>query len=104
MSAMTRGNAREARRVWIPLLLLSICAAGGYRLLGNMRMEELGRSAIFDVVMTFAVLGVTALGGLAGCLVAGRVRDKDMQDSAAEGFCFVGAVIGAVVFFVAMTI
>jgi hypothetical protein len=104
MRAVARENAREARRVWIPLLLLSIAAVAAYRLLSDLNMEELGRSAIYDVVMTFAVLGLTAVGGILGCLVAGRVRDKDMQESADEGYCFVGAVIGTVVFFVAMTI
>jgi hypothetical protein len=103
MRPVAHENAREALRVWIPLLLLSISAAAVYLLLSDLHMEELGRSAIFDVVMTFVVLGLAALGGLVGCLVAGRVRDKDTQESADEGYCFVGAVIGVVVFFVAMT-
>ncbi|WP_233810375.1 hypothetical protein [Paraburkholderia sp. HP33-1] len=67
-------------------------------------MDELGRSALFDVVMTFAVLGTTAFAGLIGCAIASRARAQETDLSTGEGYCFLGALIGAVVFFVAMTI
>jgi hypothetical protein len=104
MKTLTRESAREARRVWLPLLLLSVSAAAAWLLLSDLRMEELGRSAIFDVVMTFAVLGATAFAGLIGCAIAGRARAQETDLPTGEGYCFVGAVIGAVVFFLAMTI
>ena len=101
---LNRESAREARRVWLPLLLLSIAAATVWILQRDLRIEELGRSALFDIVMTFAVLGATALAGIVGCAIASRMRKKEADVSTCEGYCFVGAVIGAVVFFVAMTI
>ncbi|MBC8722691.1 hypothetical protein [Paraburkholderia sp. 31.1] len=104
MKTLTRESAREARRVWLPLILLSISAAAVWLLQRDVRMEELGRSALFDVVMMFAVLGATALAGIIGCAIASRARAQEADLSTGEGCCFIGAVIGAVVFFVAMTI
>jgi len=104
MKTSTGESAREARKVWLPLILLSISASAVWLLQRDIRMEELGRSALFGVVMTFAVLGVTALAGIVGCAIANRVRAQETDLSTGEGYCFVGAVIGAVVFFVAMTI
>jgi hypothetical protein len=101
---LNRESAREARRVWLPLLLLSVAAAAVWVLQRDVRMEELGRSALFDIVMTFAVLGATALAGIIGCAIAGRMRAKETDSSTSEGYCFVGAVIGAIVFFIVMTI
>jgi hypothetical protein len=103
MKTMPRERAREARRVWLPLILLSISAAAIWLLQRDLRMEELGRSALFDVVMTFAVLGATAFAGVVGCAIASRAQEEESDFSTGEGYCFVGAVIGAVVFFVAMT-
>ena len=104
MKVLTQESAREARRVWLPLIFLSISAAALWLLLSDLRMEELGRSAIFDVVMSFAVLGAAAFAGIVGCAIANRVRARETDLSTGENCCFLGAVIGAVVFFVAMTI
>ena len=103
MKTLTRESTREARRVWLPLIFLSILAAVVWLLQRDVHMEELGRSALFDVVMTFAVLGATAFAGVVGCAIASRARAQEADLSTGEGYCFVGAVIGAVVFFFAMT-
>ncbi|SEJ88978.1 hypothetical protein [Paraburkholderia diazotrophica] len=103
MKSLTRESAREARRVWLPLILLSISAAAIWLLQRDLRMEELGRSALFDVVMTFGVLGATAFAGIVGCAIASRAQKQETDLSTGEGYCFVGAVIGAMVFFFAMT-
>jgi hypothetical protein len=58
---------------------------------------EIGRSALFDVVMVFVALGIAGLFGVAG----GWLRSRTTED-APEGFCFVGALIGAVVFYIAL--
>ncbi|MEX3958903.1 hypothetical protein [Trinickia sp. EG282A] len=104
MKALTQESAREARRVWLPLILLSISAVAVWQLLSDVRIEELGRSAIFDIVMTIAVLGAAALAGIVGCAIASHARAQETDLSAGEGYCFVGALIGAVIFFFAMTI
>ncbi len=104
MRALTQESAREARRVWLPLILLSISALAVWLLLSDERIEELGRSAIFDIVMTIAVLGATALAGIVGCAIASHARAQETDLPAGEGYCFVGAVIGAVIFFFAMTL
>ena len=103
MKTLPCESIREARRVWLSLILLSISAAAVWVLQSDLRMEEQGRSALFDVVLTFAVLGATAFAGLVGCAIASRARAQETDLSTGEGYCFVGAVIGAVVFFVAMT-
>ncbi|CAG2360781.1 MULTISPECIES: hypothetical protein [Burkholderia cepacia complex] len=102
MRTLPRESNREARRVWLPLVLLSILAGAVWMLQRDLQMEELGRSALFDIVMTIAVLGVTGFAGIAGCAIANRVRGRENDSSTGEGYCFVGAVIGTVVFFVAM--
>ncbi|MFP3740453.1 hypothetical protein SB860_37080, partial [Burkholderia sp. SIMBA_019] len=63
------------------------------------RMEELGRSAIFDVVMVFVVLGGASFFGVVSCILR---RGPSSEDGQNEGFCFVGALIGAIVFFAAI--
>lgn len=102
MRALPRKSNPEARRVWLPLVFLSMLAGAVWLLQRDLQMEELGRSALFDVVMTFAVLGVTGFAGIAGCAIANRMRGREADSSTGEGYCFVGAVIGTVVFFVAM--
>lgn len=104
MKTLTRESAREARRVWLPLIVLSVLAAAVWLVQRDLRMEELGRSALFDVVMLFAVLGATACAGVIGSAIASRARAQETDLPTGERYCFVGAVIGAVVFFVAMTI
>jgi hypothetical protein len=59
-------------------------------------MSEPGRDALFDVVMVFVALGIAGLFGVVGAWLRSR------GDEAEEGFCFVGALIGAVVFYVAL--
>ncbi len=62
----------------------------------SLDISELGRDALFDVVMVFVALGIAGLFGVVGAWLRSR------GDEAEEGFCFVGALIGAVVFYVAL--
>lgn len=102
MTRLTRKLSDDARRIMLPLLLISILAVSVYLLLQDVRewrMDELGGSVIFDVVMIFVVLGVVSFFGLVGCLAK---RGEDVKAEQTEGYCFFGALIGAVVFFVAI--
>ncbi|NPT53905.1 hypothetical protein [Paraburkholderia elongata] len=99
MTRLTHKFSSDERRVMFPLLLLSIVAAAVYLLIRDWRMEELGRSAIFDVAMAFVVLGGAAFFGVISCLVRRGQRAEDSQN---EGYCFLGALIGAAVFFIAV--
>lgn len=102
MKTLLHESNREARMVWLPLVFLSMLAGAVWMLQRDLEMEELGRSALFDIVMTFAVLGMTGFAGIAGCVIASRMRGREAGAPTGEGYCFVGAVIGTVVFFVAM--
>ncbi|TDN59272.1 hypothetical protein [Paraburkholderia sp. BL10I2N1] len=99
MSRLTHKLSGDERRIMLPLLLLSILAMVVYLLAREWRMEELGRSAIFDVVMIFVVLGGAAFFGVASCIVR---RGHSAEEGQNEGYCFLGALIGAIVFFVAV--
>jgi hypothetical protein len=81
----------------LPLVVLSIMAIALYYAVKHVDIIEIGRSALFDVVMVFVALGIAGLFGVAG----GWLRSRTTDD-AAEGFCFVGALIGAVVFYIAL--
>jgi hypothetical protein len=86
----------EGSHVMLPMVVLSLMAIGVYYGLRRFDISELGRDALFDVVMVFVALGITGLFGVVGAWLSSR------GDEAEEGFCFVGALIGAVVFYVAL--
>ena len=81
----------------LPMVVLSVMALALYLGVTHLRFSELGRTALFYVVMVFVTLGIAGLFGFVG----GWLRSRT-SDDAAESFCFVGALIGAVVFYIAM--
>ncbi|HEY1607972.1 MAG TPA: hypothetical protein VGG24_01780 [Paraburkholderia sp.] len=87
----------EVSHVMVPLVVLSVMALALYLGVRHIRFSELGRSALFYVVMVFVTLGIVGLFGFIG----GWLRSRTTED-VPEGFCFVGALIGAVVFYVAL--
>lgn len=99
MSRLTHKLFSDERKIMLPLLVVSILALAVYLLLRDWRMEELGRSAIFDVVMVFVVLGGAAFFGVASCILR---RGQSSEEGQNEGYCFIGALIGAIVFFAAL--
>jgi hypothetical protein len=80
----------------LPLVVLSLMALGLYFGVQQIEFSELGRSALFDVVMVFVALGIAGMFGVIGAWL------RSKGDEAEEGFCFVGALIGAVVFYIAL--
>jgi uncharacterized protein (DUF2062 family) len=82
----------------LPLVVISLMAIGLYYSVRGIDFSELGRSALFDVVMLCVALGIAGLFGVVGAWV--RSNGDDAGEG--EGFCFVGALIGAVVFYVAL--
>lgn len=92
-----RRVSREGVRVMLPLVALSLLAIGVYSMVHSLGIEDLGRNALFDVVMAFVAPGIAGLFGFVGGLFPKRQGEWE-----SEGFCFFGAVIGAVVFFVSM--
>jgi len=93
-----RHVGHEVSHVMLPLVVLSIMALALYVGVRGIRFSELGRTALFYVVMVFVTLGIAGLFGFVG----GWLRSRTSADDAPEGFCFVGALIGAVVFYVAL--
>ncbi len=87
---------REGKRVMLPLVVLSVMALALYLGVRQIEFSELGRSALFDVVMVCVALGISGFFGVVGAWL------RSNGDEAEEGFCFVGAVIGVVVFYVAL--
>ncbi|NKJ45768.1 hypothetical protein CIC12_03220 [Burkholderia sp. SG-MS1] len=88
----------EGSHVMLPLVVISLMAIGVYFGVRNIDFSELGRSALFGVVMLCVALGIAGLFGVVG----GWLRSSSSDDDANEGFCFVGALIGTVVFYVAL--
>lgn len=86
----------EGSHVMLPMVVLSLMALGVYYVVRNIDVSELGRTALFYVVMVFVALGVAGLFGVVGAWL------RSNGDEAQEGFCFVGALIGAIVFYVAL--
>jgi len=80
----------------LPMVVLSLMAIGVYYAVRSLDISELGRDALFDVVMVFVARGIAGLFGVVGAWLRSR------GDEAEEGFCFVGALIGAIVFYVAL--
>ena len=87
---------REGSHVMLPLVGISLMAIGLYFGVRDIDFSELGKSALFDVVMVCVALGIAGLFGVVGAWL------RSNGDDANEGFCFIGAVIGAVVFYVAL--
>ncbi|MFP3563673.1 hypothetical protein [Paraburkholderia sp. SIMBA_030] len=86
----------EGSHVMLPLVAISLMAVGLYYAVRDIDISELGRSALFDVVMVCVALGIAGLFGVVGAWL------RSNGDDAEEGFCFIGAVIGVVVFYVAL--
>ncbi|WP_345814764.1 hypothetical protein AAGS40_21220 [Paraburkholderia sp. PREW-6R] len=86
----------EGSHVMLPLVVISLMALCLYFGVRDIDFSELGKDALFDVVMVCVALGIAGLFGVVG----GWVRSS--TDDAGEGFCFVGALIGAVVFYIAV--
>jgi hypothetical protein len=86
----------EGSHVMLPLVVISLMAVGVYFGVRNIDFSELGKSALFDVVMLCVALGIAGLFGVVGAWL------RSNGDDANEGFCFVGALIGTVVFYVAL--
>ena len=87
---------REGSHVMMPLVGISLMALGLYFGVRNIDFSELGKSALFGVVMLCVALGIAGLFGVVGAWL------RSNGDEAEEGFCFVGALIGTVVFYVAI--
>jgi hypothetical protein len=87
----------EVSHVMLPLVVLSVMALALYLGVQHIKFSELGRSALFYVVMVFVTLGIAGFFGFIG----GWLRSRVSED-APEGFCFLGALIGAVVFYFAL--
>jgi hypothetical protein len=87
---------REGSHVMLPLVVLSIMALGVYHVVRRLDLLEISRSTLFDVLMVFVALGIAGLFGAVGAWLR---SDGDEQ---CESFCFVGALIGAVVFYIAL--
>ena len=79
----------------LPLVVVSLMAIGLYFSVRNIDFSELGKTALFYVVMVCVTLGIAGLFGVVGAWLRSSVDDDN------EGFCFVGALIGTVVFYVA---
>lgn len=80
----------------LPLVGLSLMVLALYYIVRRLDWLELSRSALFDVVMVFVALGIAGLFGVVGAWLR---TDGDGKN---EGFCFVGALIGAAVFYLAL--
>jgi len=87
----------ESSHVMLPLVVLSVMALVLYVGVKRADILEIGRSALFDVVMVFVALGIAGLFGFVG----GWLRSRTTDDTP-ESFCFIGAVVGAVVFYLAV--
>ncbi|WP_028221498.1 hypothetical protein [Paraburkholderia oxyphila] len=92
-----RHVGHEGSHVMLPMVVLSIMAVVLYFSVRHVDILEIGRSALFDVVMVFVALGIAGFFGVVGAWLRSRTTDEPP-----EGFCFVGALIGAVVFYIAL--
>ncbi|MFM0737688.1 hypothetical protein PQQ51_10650 [Paraburkholderia xenovorans] len=92
----THHVGREGSHVMLPLVGISLMAVALYFGVRDVDFSELGKSALFDVVMLCVALGIAGLFGAVGAWL------RSSGDDADEGFCFVGAVIGVVVFYIAV--
>lgn len=88
--------SHEGSHVMLPLVVLSVMAIGAYYLARRIDLLEVSRDALFYVVMLFVALGIAGLFGAVGAWL------RSGTDAESERFCFAGALIGAVVFYVAL--
>jgi hypothetical protein len=86
----------EGSHVMLPLVGISLMAIALYVGVRNIDFSELGKSALFGVVMVSVALGIAGLFGAVGAWL------RSNGDEAEEGFCFIGALIGTVVFYIAV--
>lgn len=86
----------EGSHVMLPLVVLSLMALAVYYGMRRADLLEISRSALFDVAMVFVALGIAGLFGVVGAWL------RQGSDEKSEGFCFVGALIGAVVLYIAL--
>jgi hypothetical protein len=86
----------DSSHVMLPLFVLSLMALGLYYSVRRADLLEVSRSVLFDVAMVFVALGIAGLFGVVGAWV------RQGSDEKCEGFCFVGALIGAAVFYMAL--
>jgi hypothetical protein len=88
----------ESSYVMLPLVGISLMAVALYFVVRQIDMLEISRNALFYVVMVFVALGIAGLFGAVGAWL------RLDGDERGEGFCFVGALIGALVFYIALLI
>ncbi len=93
-----RHVGHEGSHVMLPMVVLSLMALGLYFGVKSIDFSDLGRSALFYVVMVFVTLGIAGFFGAVGAWL----RSTTVTDETPEGFCFLGALIGAVVFYIAL--
>ncbi|MCC8396554.1 hypothetical protein LJ656_28605 [Paraburkholderia sp. MMS20-SJTR3] len=86
----------EGSHVMLPLVGISLMAIALYVGVRDIDFSELGKSALFDVVMVCVALGIAGLFGAVGAWL------RSNGDDGEEGFCFIGALIGTVVFYIAV--
>lgn len=88
----------EGSHVMLPLVILSLMAVAVYYAVRSVDVLEISRSALFYVVMVFVALGIAGLFGVIGAWL------RSGTDAESERFCFVGAIIGALVFYIALLV
>jgi hypothetical protein len=86
----------EGSHVMLPLVGLSVMALGVYYLVRGIDLLEISRTTVFYVAMVFVALGIAGLFGVVGAWL------RSSADEESEGFCFAGALIGAIVFYIAL--
>ncbi|RDU94693.1 hypothetical protein [Trinickia dinghuensis] len=86
----------EGSHVMVPLVVISLMALAVYYVVRRADLLEISRNALFDVMMVFVALGIAGLFGAVGAWL------RSDGDGKNEGFCFVGALIGAIVFYIAL--
>lgn len=86
----------EGSHVMLPLVGLSVMVLAVYFGVRGLDMLELSRDALFYVVMVFVALGIAGLFGVVGAWLRSDGNENG------EGFCFLGALLGALVFYIAL--
>ncbi|TKC86217.1 hypothetical protein FAZ69_20335 [Trinickia terrae] len=86
----------EGSHVMLPLVALSLMALAVYLGVRGLDVLEIARDSLYYVVMVFVALGIAGLFGVVGAWI------RSGGDERGEGFCFVGALIGAIVFYIAL--